>query len=57
MTVFIGASRIPAAPAGQTPRDDLSALTVARLRELCEERGIEAPRRATKAQLVALLEG
>lgn len=35
--------------------DDLSALTVAQLRELCAGRGIEAPKRATKAQLVALL--
>lgn len=34
---------------------DLSALTVAQLRELCEGRGIEAPKRATKAQLIALL--
>lgn len=36
---------------------DLSALTVARLRELCDERGIDAPKRATKTQLIALLEG
>lgn len=34
---------------------DLFALTVARLRELCDERGIDAPKRATKAQLIALL--
>jgi len=39
------------------PTQDLSALTVARLRELCDERGIEAPKRATKAQLLELLEG
>lgn len=37
------------------PQADLSALTVAQLRELCAERGVDAPRRATKAQLVALL--
>lgn len=36
---------------------NLSALTVAALRALCGERGIEAPKRATKAQLIALLEG
>lgn len=36
---------------------DLSALTVATLRGVCGERGIEAPKRATKAQLIALLEG
>ena len=34
---------------------DLAALTVAALRALCDERGIEAPRRATKAQLIDLL--
>ena len=34
---------------------DLSALTAAQLRALCAERGIEAPRRATKAQLAELL--
>lgn len=50
--------------AGWTPVDDaepepvdLSALTVATLRALCEERGIEAPKRATKAALVELLGG
>ena len=36
---------------------DLAALTVAQLRSLCEECGIEAPKRATKTQLVGLLEG
>ena len=34
---------------------DLTALTVAQLRELCDECGIDAPKRATKAQLVSLL--
>lgn len=34
---------------------DLSGLAVAQLRSMCDERGIAAPRRATKAQLVALL--
>ena len=43
--------------ADQEPTQDLSALTVARLRELCGERGIQAPKRATKAQLLELLEG
>lgn len=37
------------------PTQDLSVLTAARLRELCAERGIDAPSRATKAQLIALL--
>ena len=35
---------------------DLSARTLAALRALCEDRGIKAPKKATKAQLVALLE-
>lgn len=59
MTVFIGAARVEAAPpepnAAQERREDLAALTKAQLAELCAERGIEAPSRATKAQLVALL--
>ena len=41
-------------PVVATPTD-YAALTVARLRELCAERGIEAPKRATKAQLIGLL--
>ena len=40
---------------GSAPNEDLTALTVAQLRELCDERGIDAPKKATKAQLVALL--
>ena len=44
--------------AEETPETvDFSALTVATLRALCEERGIEAPKRATKAQLIELLGG
>lgn len=34
---------------------DLTALTVAQLRARCSELGVDAPRKATKAQLVALL--
>lgn len=37
-------------------RQDLSALTVAQLKALCDGRGIGYPRKATKATLVALLE-
>ena len=36
---------------------DLAALTVAQLRALCADRGVDAPKRATKAQLIALLDG
>jgi len=48
---------VPLDAAETEPTQDLSALTAAQLRELCGERGIEAPKRATKAQLIALLEG
>ena len=34
---------------------DLTGKTVAELRALCAERGVAAPKRATKAQLVGLL--
>ena len=47
---------VPLDAAEPEPTQDLSTLTVARLRELCDERGIEAPKRATKAQLIGLLE-
>lgn len=33
----------------------IGGLTAAQLRDLCAERGVEAPRKATKAQLLALL--
>ena len=42
-------------PVAQDPPQDLTALTAAQLKELCAERGIDAPKRATKAQLAALL--
>ena len=35
----------------------LDSLTVAQLKALCDERGIEYPKRARKAELLALLEG
>lgn len=34
---------------------DLMALTAAKLRAMCAERGIEPPKKATKAQLAELL--
>lgn len=36
---------------------NLAALKVAQLKALCAERGIEVPKRATKARLIAILEG
>lgn len=39
------------------PATDLTGMTVAQLRALCAERGIAAPRRATRAQLMLLIEG
>ena len=45
----------PAQPNEPNEPTDLTALTVAQLRELCGERGIDAPKRTTKAQLVKLL--
>lgn len=37
--------------------DDLSKLTVAQLNKLAEERGIEVPKGAKKAELLEILEG
>jgi len=38
-------------------KTDLSTLKVADLRAMAEERGIEVPKKATKATLIELLEG
>ena len=46
-----------AAPTEEPAETDLNALKVAELRAMCKERGIEAPRGATKNKLVALLGG
>ena len=40
-----------------TVSDDYASLRNAELIELCEERGIEVPRNARKAELIALLRG
>lgn len=40
---------------GAADGGDLASLTVAELKELCDERGVDYPRKATKAQLVSLL--
>lgn len=60
MSVFQGAELAPGAArppahAGSEKAEDLSGLTNAQLQELCAERGIEVPKKATKAQLIALL--
>lgn len=49
-----------AAPAEQGAADtttDYSEMSSQELRSLCAERGIDVPKRAKKAQLIALLEG
>ena len=60
MTVFAGAERAagataPAAPSPGRAAVDISALTVAQLKALCDERGIDYQKKATKAQLLKLL--
>ena len=62
MTVFHGAERragatAPARPAPDTGTVDPASLTVAELRALCHERGLDVPSKATKARLVDLLNG
>lgn len=42
---------------GRAEGPDLSKLTNAQLAELCGERGIKVPKKATKATLIELLEG
>lgn len=42
---------------GHETKTDYGSLKVAELRRLCEERGVDVPKRAKKADLVALLEG
>ena len=37
------------------PEEDLAGMTVAKLKALCAERGIDVPKYAKKAELVALL--
>ncbi len=60
MSIFQGAERVSApAPMRETASvavtPDLTSLTNAQLAALCDERGIDVPRKATKAQLLALL--
>ena len=45
----------PPEAAGDEKVGDLSGLTNKQLQELCEKRGIEVPKKATKAQLIELL--
>ena len=46
----------PKPAAEPEPSVDLSKLTVAKLKALCGERGIEVPAKAKKADLIALLD-
>jgi len=55
MTIFQGAGRTGGDEGQRAP--DLAAMSAAQLRDLCHERGIKVPRKATKAQLQKLLEG
>lgn len=53
--LFAAAPEAPADAEGEGR--DLASLTNAELVALCRERGIEPPKKARKAELVALLEG
>lgn len=57
MSIFIGAKRVAEAPPAPPVPTDYDSMEKADLFALCEERGLSAPKRATKAQLIALLEG
>lgn len=50
-----GENAADAPTAAQKAIPDYSAMTNEQLRALCAERGVEAPRRATKARLLSLL--
>lgn len=54
MTVYVGYARPRAEGAAVAPAG-LDTMTNDQLRALCAERGIEAPRRATKDALLKLL--
>ena len=51
------ARKLPGYVEAVDDKTDLSALKVADLRAMAEERGIEVPKKATKATLIELLEG
>lgn len=55
--LLLAAGWTPVEQPQETAAEDLTSLTVAELRTLCAERGIDAPKRATKARLVGLLDG
>ena len=50
-----GQTESVAAEGTTAPQTDLSKLTVAQLKALAEERGVELPERAKKAEIIALL--
>ena len=43
-------------PVADEPKEDISKLTVAQLKALCAERGIDVPKKTKKAEIIALLQ-
>ena len=56
MSVYVGCIRSPNDSAKRNILGDLSALKVAELRSIAEGMGIDVPSKATKAQLIQLIE-
>ena len=56
MSVYVGCIRSPNGSAKRNSLGDLSALKVAELRSIAEGMGIDVPSKATKAQLIQLIE-
>ena len=48
---------IESRPEPEVEAPDYSAMKVAELKALCAERGLDVPSKATKAQLIEILEG
>ena len=56
MSVYVGCIRSPNDSAKRNSFGDLSTLKVAELRSIAEGMGIDVPSKATKAQLIQLIE-
>jgi len=50
-------ARLPGYVTYQTEEPDLTSLTLAELKELAEERGVELPKNAKKAKVIELIGG